>query len=71
LTGTEKARTLTSDYVSKYRQSSADFLLEQLPTIMELVTESRIEGECEGFDGDRVFELVNGQKWQQAIYKYK
>jgi hypothetical protein len=38
---------------------------------MELVSESRIEGECEGFDGDRVFELVNGQKWQQAVYKYK
>jgi hypothetical protein len=28
-------------------------------------------GECEGFNGDRVFELVNGQKWQQAVYRYK
>jgi hypothetical protein len=38
---------------------------------MELVIESRIEGECEGFDGDIVFELVNGIKWQQSVYKYK
>ena len=38
---------------------------------MELVTESRIEEACEGFDGDRVFELVNGQKWQQAVYRYR
>ena len=38
---------------------------------MDLVIESRIEGECDGFKGDRVFELVNGQKWQQAVYKYK
>lgn len=38
---------------------------------MDLITDSRVEGECEGFDGDRVFELVNGQKWQQAVYRYK
>ena len=38
---------------------------------MELVTESRIEGDCEGFDGERVFELVNGERWVQAVYKYK
>ncbi len=38
---------------------------------MDLITDSSIEGECEGFDGDRVFDLVNGQKWQQAVYRYK
>lgn len=38
---------------------------------MELITTSRIEGECEGYDVDRIFELVNGQKWQQAVLKYK
>lgn len=41
------------------------------PTSMDLITDSSIEGECEGFDGDRVFDLVNGQKWQQAVYRYK
>jgi hypothetical protein len=38
---------------------------------VDLITESSIEGECEGFDSNRVFELVNGQKWQQAAYRYK
>ncbi len=38
---------------------------------MQLVTESRIEGDFEGFDGDRVYRLVNGQKWQQAHFKYR
>lgn len=38
---------------------------------MELVVESRIDGEFEGWDGDRVFPLINGQKWQQARYKYR
>jgi hypothetical protein len=33
---------------------------------MDLITESSVEGECEGFDGDRVFELVNGQKNRKA-----
>jgi len=38
---------------------------------MDLITDSSIEGECEGFDVDRVFDLVNGQKWQQAVDTYK
>jgi len=32
---------------------------------MNPITESSIEGEWEGFDGDRVFDLVNGQQCQQ------
>jgi hypothetical protein len=35
------------------------------PTSMNPITESSIEGEWEGFDGDRVFDLVNGQQCQQ------
>jgi hypothetical protein len=38
---------------------------------MELKYDSRIEGEFKGWDGDAVFELTNGTKWQQAKYKYK
>jgi hypothetical protein len=38
---------------------------------VDLITESSIEGECEGFDSHRVFELVNGQEWQQTDYRYK
>ena len=38
---------------------------------MKLVAESRIDGEFEGFDRDRVFELTNGQRWQQAVHGYR
>jgi hypothetical protein len=32
--------------------------------------ESTIEGEFEGWDGDTIFKLDNGQIWQQAKYDY-
>ena len=32
--------------------------------------ESRISGEFEGWDGETVFKLINGQVWQQASYAY-
>jgi uncharacterized protein YdbL (DUF1318 family) len=32
--------------------------------------ESRIQGEFEGWDGETIFKLVNGQIWQQATYAY-
>jgi len=35
------------------------------------VIESRIEGDFEGWDGDTVFRLQNGQIWQQAGYAYR
>ena len=34
------------------------------------VIESRIDGEFEGWDGDTIFKLVNGQIWQQDEYAY-
>jgi hypothetical protein len=34
------------------------------------VIESRIDGTFEGWDGDTVFRLINGQVWQQATYAY-
>jgi len=34
------------------------------------VIESRIEGEFTGWDGESKYELVNGQVWEQATYKY-
>jgi hypothetical protein len=34
------------------------------------VIESRIEGVFEGWDGDTIFRLQNGQIWQQASYAY-
>jgi hypothetical protein len=38
---------------------------------MEATTESRLRGEFTGWDGETVFELDNGQKWQQARYTYR
>lgn len=32
--------------------------------------ESQIDGELEGWNGDTVFRLVNGQVWQQSAYAY-
>lgn len=32
--------------------------------------ESRIDGEFNGFDGDTIIPLVNGQVWQQSDYAY-
>jgi hypothetical protein len=37
---------------------------------LELYKESRLIGESEGFDGDTIFELINGQKWKQVEYYY-
>jgi len=38
---------------------------------MELIKETKLEGEFDGYDGDKVFTFSNGEKWQQAKYKYK
>lgn len=35
------------------------------------VIESKIDGESEGFEGDTIFKLTNGQIWQQVDGKYK
>ena len=32
--------------------------------------ETRIDGDFEGWTGDTIFKLVNGQIWQQAAYAY-
>jgi hypothetical protein len=35
------------------------------------VTESEIDGEFHGWDGETIFKLANGQIWQQAEYDYE
>ena len=35
------------------------------------VVESRIDGDFNGWEGETVFKLVNGQIWQQSAYAYK
>ena len=36
----------------------------------DAVIESQIEGEFQGWDGDTIFKLTNGQIWQQSSYAY-
>lgn len=40
------------------------------PGAPRLVVESRIDGEFEGWDGESLFRLMNGQVWQQSSYAY-
>lgn len=37
---------------------------------MQKITESYIADEFTGFDGDRIYEFENGQKWKQIRYRY-
>ena len=34
------------------------------------VIETRIDGEFEGWEGETIFKLMNGQIWQQVSYSY-
>ena len=38
---------------------------------MRVVATSQIDGEFEGMDFDRVFALVNGQRWEQVTQAYR
>ena len=38
---------------------------------MDIITRSKINGTCEGFKKDRVFELFGGTKWRQIADKDK
>lgn len=38
---------------------------------MDLKKETRINGEFNGWEGESIYELLDGSKWQQAHYKYK
>ncbi len=35
------------------------------------VIETRIDGEFEGWEGETIFKMINGQIWQQSSYDYK
>lgn len=40
------------------------------PSIHKSVIESQIDGDFEGWEGETIFKLVNGQIWQQSSYSY-
>jgi hypothetical protein len=37
---------------------------------LRLVTQSELEGNCRGWDGDTVFALSNGEVWKQDASRY-
>ena len=37
---------------------------------MDLVADSYIEGEFEGWNGEKTYELANGQRWEMVRYQY-
>jgi len=44
---------------------------KSVPVVNVDVIESRIEGKFEGWDGNSTYKLINGQIWQQSVYKYQ
>lgn len=38
---------------------------------LRLVTQSELEGNCRGWDGDTVFSLSNGEVWRQDASRYR
>lgn len=69
-------------YTNAYVISFAQFVAAQvstppgigaagLPNATGTVIESRIDGEFNGWDGETIFRLQNGQIWQQASYAYR
>ena len=38
---------------------------------MRVITTSRVDGDFEGMDFDRVFALQNGQQWEQVMGRYR
>ena len=52
------------------RSCQAAFALVLEASKTPSVIESQIDGEFEGWEGETVFKLMNGQIWQQASYDY-
>ncbi len=55
--------------VPSYR--SPALIYPVLPTTSGRVIESRIDGTFNGWSGDTIFKLTNGQIWQQSSYGYR
>jgi len=44
--------------------------IQELRAIGRVISQSRIDGEFEGFNDSNLFPLVNGQYWKQSRYQY-
>ncbi len=64
--------TLTSTPASSIEPSpTTESLIYQISSTTPSVIESRIDGAFEGWNGDSVYRLLNGQVWQQVEYRYR
>ena len=61
-------------WLTKYTYALASTLVQRetsvRPTSTPEIVESYIDGDFEGWSGDTLFKLDNGQIWQQASYSY-
>jgi len=76
---TASQRQALNDWLNRYSLKLLVTASQQEPTTPESrpvrsscapAIESTISGEIEGWDGDTIFKLDNGQIWQQAEYDY-
>jgi hypothetical protein len=63
-------KTLDVEQVAAARSPAQASSQAQSPSTPTLI-ESRIDGDFEGWEGDTIFKLQNGQIWQQSSYAYK
>ncbi len=71
----QRVRTRNPDV--KILRSGSDYTLIiedfEEPVVCKKVTnviETQIDGEFEGWEGDTIFKMINGQIWQQSNYQY-
>lgn len=54
---------------NSFLKGFSEGLNSRTPTTSDVI-ESRIDGDFEGWDGETIFKLENGQIWQQKSYSY-
>ena len=59
-----------SKIILPYRDQQCSIWDAESLGIQPAIIESHINGTFQGWDGDTIFELRNGQVWQQASYSY-
>ena len=73
--GLNKLSSEEIDGLNSFFQKYTIFIVETLIQSTSFdnpdVIESRIDGNFEGWDGETIFKLENGQIWQQSSYAYK
>jgi len=57
-------------WIQSYTAHVAEVLADATSPYTADVIESRIEGDFEGWEGETIFKLDNGQIWQQSSYAY-